>query len=88
MKDSIRKSLIIIIFVFGLCLSGVFIAAIWSDDIDAKSELRDWKKHCPDCGVFCGKWTEEGLTGAYQHKKDCVAPFDIRLMPEYVKRKD
>ncbi len=54
--------------------------------IELMSEPKVWETHCPDCGIFCGKWTDEGIKGEYQHKKDCVAPFDIKLMPSFVNR--
>ncbi|KKN27241.1 hypothetical protein LCGC14_0866500 [marine sediment metagenome] len=39
MKDLSLKFLTLIVLVFGLWLSGVFIAAIWSDDIDSKNSI-------------------------------------------------
>ncbi len=48
MKALLRKFMIRFILVFGLCLSGVFIAAIWSEDIDAKnSEPNDYPMSFP-----------------------------------------
>ncbi|KKL94218.1 hypothetical protein LCGC14_1866800, partial [marine sediment metagenome] len=42
MKDKIKEFLIIIVIIFGLFGSGVFIAAIWSEDIDAKNAPEEY----------------------------------------------
>lgn len=48
MKDLSLKFLTIIILVFGLWLSGVFITAIWSEDIDAKNEPEHFRSEWRD----------------------------------------
>lgn len=55
--------------------------AVCGCDESSAAEPNDWETHCPDCGIFCGQWTEDGITGKYQHKKGCIAPFDVTLMP-------
>ena len=47
MKDKIKEFLIIIVIIFGLFGSGVFIAAIWSEDIDSKNGIIEPNESIP-----------------------------------------
>ena len=66
MKQKIVKFLIIIILIFGLFGSAVFITALWVDDIDAKAEsgyrsIYDQERVCQTSDYELKGWLDERM---------------------------